>query len=353
MIAITEHIPLSAHTTFKTGGPARFFCVARSTSDVLEAIAFARGKSAPFFILGGGSNMLVSDEGFAGLVIKMEIGGIEFTNTDGEGGVVRASVGAGENWDLFVQNCVERGLYGAENLSFIPGTVGAAPVQNIGAYGAEVKDIIESVEAIDVLSGEVKTFSNADCEFAYRDSIFKKKENAGRYIITRVIFVFKKEGRVNTEYKDIQEYFSTLSSNEQKPPTFTPSLAEVRAAVIAIRKKKLPDWHSVGTAGSFFKNPVICLEHYEGLKKNYPDLPSYPVPGNPEVVKVPLAWILDRICGYRGVTRGAIGVYQNQALVIVNNGGGTTAGVKSLAAEMIATVKEKTGIDIEPEVQYV
>ncbi|NDE68328.1 FAD-binding protein, partial [bacterium] len=144
MIAITEHIPLSAHTTFKTGGSARFFCVAKSIDDVLEAIAFAREKSVPFFILGGGSNVLVSDEGFAGLVIKMEIGGIEFTKTG-------ASVGAGENWDHFVEKCVEQGLCGAENLSFIPGTVGAAPVQNIGAYGAEVKDIIESVEVIDIM----------------------------------------------------------------------------------------------------------------------------------------------------------------------------------------------------------
>lgn len=360
MIAITEHIPLSAHTTFKTGGPARFFCVARSMSDVLEAIAFARGKSAPFFILGGGSNVLVSDEGFAGLVIKIEIGGIEFTNTDGEGGVVRASVGAGENWDLFVQNCVERGLYGAENLSFIPGTVGAAPVQNIGAYGAEVKDIIESVEAIDVQAvsvdgsvSPVSIFSNAECGFAYRDSIFKKKENVGRYIITRVNFILKKDGKINIEYKDLREYFSALSSGAQESSTFTPSLAEVRAAVIAIRKKKLPDWHVVGTAGSFFKNPVICLEHYEGLKKQSPELPSYAVAGNPEVVKVPLAWVFDHICGYRGVTRGAIGVYHNQALVIVNNGGGTTAEVKALATEMITAVKEKTGIDIEPEVQYV
>lgn len=346
-MTIAENISLTAHTTFKTGGPARFFCVVKSTDDVLEAVAFAKEKKVPFFIFGGGSNVLVSDEGFAGLVIKVEIGGIEFKNTS-------ATVGAGENWDGFVEKCVEKGLYGAENLSFIPGTVGAAPVQNIGAYGAEVKDIIESVEVVDVLSGEVKLFSNAGCEFAYRDSVFKKKENVGRYIITRVNFILKKEGegKVNIEYKDIQEYFNVKSGEQKKSPNL-PTLAEVRDAIIAIRKKKLPDWNVVGTAGSFFKNPVICLEHYEGLKKNYPNLPFYAVPGNVEVVKVPLAWILDHVCGFRGVTRGPVGVYGNQALVIVNTGGGTTAEVKALAAEMAVTVKEKTGIDIEPEVQYV
>lgn len=326
---------LKEMTTFKIGGRAQFFCAVQSESDLEEAVKFAKENSLQFFVLGGGSNILISDKGFEGLVIKMEMMGIEFA---GE----KVNVKAGEDWDNFVNETVKRGLYGLENLSLIPGTVGAAPVQNIGAYGSEVKDTIESVRVFDTMKGEFRDFSNSECQFEYRNSIFKRKDNP--FIIVSVTFVLKKNGQVNIDYKDLQEYF-LLKNN------FKPSLTEVREAVISIRTAKLPDVRNVGTAGSFFKNPFLLHAQANELKKKYPELPIYTF--NDESVKVSLAWILDKVCGYKGATKGNVGTYKNQALVLVNNGNATAEEIKEFAHEIKRVVKEKTAIDIEEEVQYV
>jgi UDP-N-acetylmuramate dehydrogenase len=342
-LIIRENVLLRDFTTFRIGGPARFFCEVASEAELEEAIVFARAKCggegrAPFFILGGGSNVLVSDAGFGGLVIKMNIHGINFHD-------MRAQIGAGENWDEFVAESVSRGLYGVENLSGIPGTVGAAPVQNIGAYGVEVASAIEEVRAYDTKENIWKTFSKDECLFTYRDSIFKK--NSGRCIITSVVFLLKKNAELQLNYKDLQEYFSASVSSTANQP----NLADVRAAILSIRSKKLPEVRVIGTAGSFFKNPIISADYYVALKKKYPDMPSYPA--GESRIKIPLAWILDHICGYKGITKGNVGTYKNQALVIVNGGDATAKAIKNFADEITLTVKEKTDIDIEPEVQYV
>ena len=331
---IQENVPLSTYTTFKIGGQARFFVVCESVGDVAAAVEFARKQSVPFFVLGGGSNVLVSDAGFAGLVIKIEITGIEVADE-------LVVAGAGESWDALVAYTVEQGLYGLENLSLIPGTVGAAPVQNIGAYGAEAKDTIEWVECFDSVAGVTKKLSAAECAFGYRDSIFKH-EGKG-LIITRVAFKLNKDGQFSTGYKDLQEYFTTNK--------IEPTLASVRQAVIEIRTRKLPDLTKYGTAGSFFKNPTVAKVFYNELVKKYPKMPAFPV--DEAWVKVPAGWILDNVCGYKGVTRGSVGVYQNQALVLVNLGSGTAREIDALAEEMIAKVMETTGIVLEREVESV
>ena len=358
-LEIRENVPLRDYATFRTGGPARFFCEVATDAQLTEALSFAREKcGGTFFILGGGSNILVDDAGFNGLAIRMNIKGIDFEALDSVQDSVRdgirVTVSAGENWDYFVGRCVERGLGGIENLSGIPGMVGAAPVQNIGAYGVEVARSIDSVRAFDTVEHVWKNFPRAECDFEYRDSIFKKAQ--GRFIITSVTFRLAKidianatsaSSAVNIEYKDLADYFSGTQAK--------PTPADVRKAVLAIRSKKLPDVREVGTAGSFFKNPIIPVNDFAELKKQYetrfPDIPSFPA--GEGTVKVPLAWILDHICGYKGVTKGNVGTYKNQALVIVNNGGVTTSDIKQFANDIIASVKEKTGIDIEPEVQYI
>ncbi|MES3031022.1 MAG: UDP-N-acetylmuramate dehydrogenase [Patescibacteria group bacterium] len=338
-MTIKENISLKDFTTFKIGGNARFFCKASSEDELLEAIGFSKKHKVPFFILGGGSNILVPDAGFPGLVIKMELKGVVYE--EGEK-TTKAIVQAGENWDGFVADTVSRGLYGLENLSSIPGTVGAAPVQNIGAYGTEVKNTVESVYALDLKKDEFVTLSNAECRFDYRDSLFKKEK--GRYVILSVTFVLSREKSLNHSYKDLTEYFGRKHISK-------PTLAQVRDAVVEIRKGKFPDLTHVGTAGSFFKNPVVSVKKAEELVSKYPEIITYSV--NSKFTKIPLAWILDHVCGFKGKQKGSVGVYKNQALVLVNHGGAKAVDVIALAQEMLESVYEKTGIEIEPEVEYV
>ncbi|MCC2630902.1 MAG: UDP-N-acetylenolpyruvoylglucosamine reductase, UDP-N-acetylmuramate dehydrogenase [Candidatus Paceibacter sp.] len=339
---IEENISLKEFTTFGIGGKARYFVRIKEIQDLQIAIAFAHGHKVPIFVLGGGSNIVMSDEGFPGLVIKMEIDGVD-VNPEKDGKVI-VSAGAGENWDLFVERMVQEGLFGIENLSLIPGTVGAAPVQNIGAYGAEVKNVIEWVEALDQETGVMRHFNNEECDFNYRMSIFKKPEGK-KYVITRVGFALKKNGGLNISYRDIAEYIKTNNVTEL-------SLLKVREIVIDIRTKKLPDLREYGTAGSFFKNPIIATSTYEELVTKHPHMPGFPTEkGN--MIKVPAAWILDNLCGFKGHRDGTVGVYKNQALVLVNFGGAKATDIKKLAEKMIACVKDKTGIILEREVEYI
>ncbi len=335
---IETNVSLKNLTTFKIGGAASYFALVETREKLLEAISFADEKKLSWFILGGGSNVLVSDEGYKGLVIKLAIKGIDFKDL---GDTVEATVGAGESWDGFVETCVSRSLYGIENLSAIPGTVGAAPVQNIGAYGMEVKDAIRSVVVCNTECLTFETLNKEECRFGYRDSIFKKPEGK-KYSIVEVVFELKKKSSLVTSYKDVAAYFERLKK--------IPTLTDVRAAIIEIRKGKFPDLNKYGTAGSFFKNPIITREHYQKLLLTYPAMPHYPV-GNCHV-KIPLAWILDNVCNIKGARRGDVGSYPQQALVLVNWGNATAVEVKAYAQEISSLVKSKSGIDIEPEVQY-
>lgn len=336
---ITENQSLKELTTFRIGGPARYFCIVRNEDELIEAIGFSKKNKIPFFVLGGGSNILVADKGFNGLVIKNEIKGIKYEENDN---VIKVNVGAGENWDNFVSDTVDRGYYGLENLSLIPGTVGASPVQNIGAYGSEVKDTIESVYVLDVKKDEYKTFSNSECDFSYRDSIFKKDK--GRYVVINVTFNLTKNGKLNLTYKDVQEYFNRRQNNN-------PSLKQVRNAIIDIRTNKLPNLQEYGTAGSFFKNVIVSQAKAKEILAKYPEIIIHSI--NEKKVKIPLAWILDNICGFRGKRKGNVGVYKNQALVLVNYGNATADEITELAQEMVDAVYDKTGIEIYPEVEYV
>jgi UDP-N-acetylmuramate dehydrogenase len=334
---ILENVPLAQYTTFKTGGPARYFCSVTTEDELVEAVTFAKNKHIPIFILGGGSNILVSDKGLSSLVIKIDLKGKTYRDTT-------VLVSAGETWDDFVQETVSKKLYGLENLSAIPGTVGAAPVQNIGAYGAEVSDTVFCVRVLDLTTMKFGNLSNADCQFSYRDSIFKHEK--GRYVITEVEFKLSKEGKPNTSYREVREYLITHNITHPTPE-------DIRHAVIEIRWGKLPDWKLWGTAGSFFKNPIISADHFKKLQEKYPDLPGYPGEDDPRRVKVSLGWILDKVCNVKGLCVGNVCTYEKQALCLVAHPGATTEEVVSLAHQLMDMVKEKTGIEIEGEVEWV
>lgn len=335
---IQHKVALKKNTTFKTGGFARLFCVVKSRQDIVDAILYTKKEQVLFYVLGGGSNMLVSDKGYNGLIIKIATQGIVFQE-EKEGVLMR--VEAGVLWDECVQAAVDHSLYGLENLSLIPGTVGAAPIQNIGAYGVEVGDYIDSVDVFDVETESFETIPKEKCQFAYRDSIFKKS-GGKKYIVIGVNFLLSKQPTLKTEYKDIQEYFS-LSGEEV-------NLQSLRKAIIHIRTKKLPDLSVLGTAGSFFKNPVVKKEVIEILQKEYPLIPVYEI-DIPGYVKTSAAFLIDKVAGMRGVRVGDVGTYENQALVLVNYGNATGEEVFDFAQKIQSEVKAKTGIDLEMEVQ--
>ncbi|HTK33046.1 MAG TPA: UDP-N-acetylmuramate dehydrogenase [Candidatus Paceibacterota bacterium] len=362
---IQENIPLAQFTTFKIGGSARFFCIVTSAADLKKSLEFAKEKNVTFFVLGGGSNLLISDEGFHGLVIKMEIKKKMINDQQ----IITA--GAGEMWDDFVAWTLEQGFNGLENLSAIPGTVGATPVQNIGAYGVEAGQFISKVRAFDTHMMKEVEIAGRDCHFGYRNSLFKHEK--GRYIITHVDFALKKDGKVNVEYKDLKEYFEKVtepapfsrpaklatqplrsdkfrSFKSSGSVTPVPTPLHVREAVIDIRWHKLPDWNTWGTAGSFFKNPIITQEKFDQLKAKYPGMPGFRDVGG---VKIPLGWILDNVCHLKGVMIGGVGTYEKQALVIVTKPGVKAKEVVDFTHDLMKQVKGATGITIEAEVEWV
>lgn len=336
---IQKNVSLREFSTFKIGGEARFFCSVTTKEELLEALVVARKEEVPVFILGGGSNVLVSDDGFSGLVIKMDFRGIEFLD---KGTTVEAIASAGEPWDAFVAQVVEKNLRGLENLSGIPGTVGAAPVQNIGAYGVEVKDSILWVEVLNTKTLKTEVLENEACQFDYRNSFFKTKKGK-HLIITRVCFSLSKKRPLKTDYKDLTDYFFSKD--------VTPTLKGVRKAVLEIRGRKFPDLSKIGTAGSFFKNPILSKHQFKALMRMYPDMPYFVQPYGK--VKVPLGWILEYVCGVKGKRVGDVASFEKQALVLVNFGSASAYEVSTFAHEIIRNVKEKTGIDVEWEVQWV
>ena len=334
-----ENVSLADRTTLKVGGFARYFFEAESEEEIKEAVKYAASKKLPIFVLGGGSNVLVSDDGFSGVVIQIMTRGVSYEEKSGARVFARAA--SGVSWDTFVADTVSRGLWGLENLSGIPGTVGAAPIQNIGAYGAEAKDTIESVRALDMRTGKERIFGNAECRFGYRDSFFKSLEGKN-FIVLEVTFKLSKEPKPSISYKDLAAFFAT-----QKTP---PSPKNIREAVLQIRSKKFPDLSKVGTAGSFFKNPIISQEHFEKLKLKYPDVPSFAAK---EGVKIPLAYILDKICGLKGFKKGNVRLFENQPLVLVNTISATAKEIREFSSAIKKAVKEKTDIYIEEEVVFI
>ncbi len=333
-LPIQQNISLANETTMKVGGPAEYFVVVESEAELVEAVKWAEAEGLSVTILGGGSNVLVSDSGLKGLVIKNCIGG--FVAEESED-VVSLTVGAGEVLDDVVERTVAVGWWGLENLSHIPGSVGAVPIQNVGAYGVEAKDVVTSVRVYDMAEKSFQDFSVADCQFGYRDSVFKREEGKS-LIVTAVTFSLLKTPRPQLTYRDLAQAF----------PEGTEDQLAIREAVITIRNQKFPDWHTVGTAGSFFKNPVVSADKAAELTVSYPELPQFP--SGDGRVKLALGYILDKICHLKGVNDGPVGTYAGQALVLVNNGGATTQMIYDFAQKISSEVESKTGITIEWEV---
>ncbi|MCD9018388.1 UDP-N-acetylmuramate dehydrogenase [Fulvivirgaceae bacterium QH1ED-6-2] len=339
-IHVQQNIDLSPYNTFGIQASAKAFTTVHSVSEVqalIQSPAFIQQK---VLLLGGGSNLLLTQD-FDGLVVKIEIMGKEIVRETDDQVVLK--VGAGENWHALVLYCVERGWGGVENLSLIPGTAGAAPMQNIGAYGTEMKDVIVEVEAVEIRTANVHTFSNEACAFGYRDSIFKQQAK-GLYIITAITLALtKRDHALNISYGAVRETITALGYAE-------PSVKAISDAVIHIRRSKLPDPAVIGNAGSFFKNPTIPAAHYAALQQHYPSAPGYPAEEG--MVKVPAGWLIEQ-CGWKGKRTGNIGVHQHQALVLVNYGGGKGNDLWQLALQIQHSVKEKFNIDIHPEVNVV
>jgi UDP-N-acetylmuramate dehydrogenase len=335
-LEILENIKLSDYTTFKIGGLAKFFAVVKNEEELKTALSWANKKSEPIFILGGGSNILFSDQGFSGLVIKNEIKGIEIISENENEVIVRAY--SGEAWSKFVYFTIENGLYGLENTFYIPGTVGAAPVQNVGAYGAEVKDVFYNLSAIEIKNGKQRLFNSEDCQFAYRGSVFKK-DLKGKYFILWVEFKLSRNGELNLNYPDVQRVLTERGIKE-------PSLKELTEIIREIRDSKLPNPAVLANAGSFFKNPVINIEHFEILKEKFPEIKSFP---DEKGIKIPAGWLIEQ-CGFKGKNFGPVGVYEKQALIIVNHGGAKQEDVLNLVKEIKREVKNRFDIDLEEEV---
>ena len=334
---IEENYSLLPHNTFGIDVKTRWFIEYESEAELKKIHTDEYFFSFPFLQIGKGSNLLFLS-GFDGIVLHSRIMGIEVLQKNAS--FVDIKAGAGVAWDDLVAYCVEQNWGGIENLSFIPGETGAAAVQNIGAYGAEIKDCLLEVHAYNMETGDKEIFSNAECKFAYRESIFKTT-HSGNYILTHVVLRLSVQPVFNLEYGNLKE---VLSSQPEI------NLQAIRNAVIQIRKNKLPDPEKNGNAGSFFKNPYIGRKHYEYLTRTYPGMPHYPV--DEERVKIPAAWLIDQ-CGWKGKQMGHAAVHNEQPLVLVNTGGATGAEIAALAEAIQQDISKVFLIDLEPEVQYV
>lgn len=336
---IQQNVSLKPYNTFGLDENAGFLAIVDSIDDLDEIYQTGRFSSQKKMILGGGSNILLT-RGFTGVVAKMEMKGLHtLSETDEE---VLVSIGAGENWHQFVLWCVERGFGGVENLALIPGTVGAAPMQNIGAYGVELKEVFHSLEAYEIKSGKLATFYKEDCKFGYRYSVFKGGLK-DKYVITKVNFKLKKKPEFNISYGNLKDTLDQMGVEEL-------TLKNVSQAVINIRQSKLPDPMDIGNAGSFFKNPVIEKLHFEALEAQFPEIKSYPV--DVDSVKVPAGWLIEQ-AGWKGYRYGDIGVHENQALVLVNHGTGRGRDIFKLSNDILKSVQNKFGIDLEREVNVI
>ncbi|AZA77841.1 UDP-N-acetylmuramate dehydrogenase [Chryseobacterium sp. G0186] len=335
-----ENFSLKPYNTFGVDAKAKYFIEITSIEELKDALHFSKAQSLSLLLLGGGSNILLTKD-FDGLAIKLNLKGISEEELNENEILVTAK--AGENWHDFVMNCLEKNYGGLENLSLIPGNVGTSPMQNIGAYGTEIKDVFVSCKALDLENLEVKTFSLEECRFGYRDSIFKQ-EGKGRYIILEVTFqLTRKDHHIKTEYGAIT---AELKNMEIEHPT----IQDVSRAVISIRQSKLPDPKEIGNAGSFFKNPTIPLAQFEALKQKFENIQGYP---NGDMVKVPAGWLIEQ-CGWKGKQIGNVASHKLQSLVIINaTGNASGKEIFDFSTEIINSVKEKFGIELEREVNII
>jgi UDP-N-acetylmuramate dehydrogenase len=350
-MTIQENVPLAPLTTLQVGGAARYFAELRREDDVREAAQFAKSRDLPLFVLGGGSNLVVADSGWPGLVLRIAIGGITRPNTnDATGNAVLFNVGAGVNWDDFVAQAVVQNCAGVECLSGIPGSVGGTPVQNVGAYGQEVADTIESVRALDLKQDRIVILPKPACGFRYRTSIFNSTER-GRYIILRVNYRLKRGGAPSLKYADLKRHFE-----ECETPA---SLAETREAVREIRRSKgmliFPGDDDCRSAGSFFKNPVLSEAQFKDLAERAAskglDIPSYPALDAQR--KVSAAWLVEHSGFSKGYAVGAAGISHKHALALINRGDAKASDIVGLKDEIQHGVQEAWGILLEPEPVFV
>lgn len=343
---LEEHVSLRPYNTFGLDVQARYFARFASADELRQLLALPQVQAANKLVLGGGSNLLLT-QNFDGVVLKNEIKGLEIIAEDAETHTALLRAGAGEGWHNLVEYTLEEELSGVENLSLIPGTVGAAPLQNIGAYGAELQDTFERLEALEISTGQLRVFTKQECGFGYRESVFKGPLK-NQFIVTAVVLrLHRATARrpANIRYGAIQDTLADLGIDATEP---TPR--DVSRAVVHIRRSKLPDPAEIGNAGSFFKNPEISQHKFDELQARYPAIPGYPVPGG---VKVPAGWLIEQ-AGFKGQRRGAgegtHGVHDRQALVLVNHGGATGQELRELAEEIIRSVRDIFGIDLHPEV---
>jgi UDP-N-acetylmuramate dehydrogenase len=345
-VKLQENIPLAPLTTFQVGGPARYFVDAATVEEVREAVEFSRSKALPLFVLGGGSNLVVSDAGWPGLVLRIGISGILHHH----GTPIVFEVGAGEDWDGFVAFTVAHNCAGLECLSGIPGSVGGTPVQNVGAYGQEVSESIVYLQALDLKNLECVELTKEECGFQYRTSIFNTAER-GRYIILRVAYGLRLHGEPKIAYADLKRYFAGWSQ--------TPTIAQTREAVRDIRASKgmliRPDDEDCRSAGSFFKNPVLSAEQHAQLEKKAAErslkVPTYPALEAQR--KVSAAWLVEHSGFAKGYSAGRVGISRKHALALVNRGGATAADVLALKEEIQNRVEELWGVRLQPEPVFV
>ncbi len=339
-MTIHENVSLQHFNTFGTRAMARYLVNLSSEEELLELSKEPLFARSPRLILGGGSNILFTKD-FDGLVMKVDILGKTLVEETDD--FVLVKVGAGEPWHPFVLHCISQGWGGIENLSLIPGTTGAAPIQNIGAYGVEIKKVIEYVDGVDLTTGNHQRFTRDECRFGYRESVFKHDLRENIFISSITLRLTKKNHLLDTHYGAIRE---VLDRNKITRPT----IKEISDAVVSIRQSKLPDPKVVGNAGSFFKNPTVSVAQADVIRKSHPAMPVYPVDN--QNVKLPAGWLIEQ-CGWKGKRIGHVGVHEQQALVLVNFGEGNGEEIFQLATKIQASVHEKFGVSLMTEVNII
>lgn len=339
MIRIEENVSLRSYNTFGIDANARYFCRISTEAQFQELIHSVEFKNERHLILGGGSNLLFTRD-FDGLVIKVDLKGIMIAAEYDDH--ILLEINSGEAWHELVMYCVQHDWGGVENLSLIPGSVGAAPIQNIGAYGVEIQEVVHLIKGIDLKTGEPASYTKDKCGFGYRESIFKHELKEKYFISSVTLSLTKKNHRINVSYGAIQDTLNVMNA--------LPTIQSISEAVIQIRRSKLPDPSLIGNAGSFFKNPTISLSHYQNLKNIHPQIPSYPTVN--QEVKVPAGWLIEQ-CGWKGKRINNIGVHAHQALVLVNYGNGKGEDIYQLAMQIQLSVKEKFNILLTPEVNII
>jgi UDP-N-acetylmuramate dehydrogenase len=341
---LQRNVPLAPLTTLGIGGPAKLFARAENVDDVREVIAWAASQSQPLFILGGGSNVLIADQGFDGVVLQIDLRGITVLGADPN--AVTVYVAAGEQWDDFVAFAVDRGWAGIECLSGIPGLTGATPIQNVGAYGQEVSETIVGVEAIERDTGRVVTLTNSECGFGYRQSAFKNAAK-DRYVVAGVTFRLKPRGSATIRYPELQKYLDEHEINAN-------DLQQVRGAVIAIRKRKGmvldPSDPDTRSDGSFFMNPVVTSARFEEIRRDAENVPHFP---SGDQIKLSAAWLIEQAGFHKGFVHGNVGLSSKHTLAVINRGGGTAQEVLELVGMIQAGVRERFGVEIQPEPIFV